>query len=1329
MGRKPISRLSPKQLGRLFATVTDEADSAFDGSDEKSIKQAEPRGQNAAPDKTSGPAEPTRSEAPLLEQPGTWIGRYKLLSVLGEGGMGVIYLAEQQRPIKRQVALKVVKPGMDSKRVIARFEAEQQALALLDHANIAHVYDAGTTETGRPYFVMEYVKGIPITKHCDRQKSEIEDRLGLFLHVCEAVQHAHQKGIIHRDIKPSNILVSIKDNQAVPKIIDFGIAKALTQPLTERTLYTEQGQFIGTPEYMSPEQVEMTAQGVDTRTDIYSLGVVLYQLLAGVLPFDAEMLREGGAEHIRRVICEQDPKTPSTRLRTVSGEESTKLAQLRRIDVRTHRQKLHGDLDWITLKAMEKDPNRRYVTAHALAEDIQRHLNDEPVTARSPTTAYRLRKFVRRNRTRVIATAVAVILLCCIAALTVTYSRASRQARAATALRDQDTLQTAQEAFSERRFTEALELIAPIGTSKHVGAQARLLQANILVEGGHPQEAEKMLSALVHDEPEVAGPAHALLARIYWESSDSETGSLEQAAYHRKEAERLLPETADAFYLGALTALTVKETMQMLETALTLDPRHYQSRRLHAHTLWASQRYPEMEADALALIVSRPKDSLGYFLSATARFEQKKYEPALQDIERALQLTPEETARRSELLDLCCRIRLALGQYQRVVSDADSCLRQFPDKTIFSFHKFCAQVALGQYDQAGATFHRVAEGNDQAKQEIINWSMKYVFDSLAVGRSWHMPGQRPEGAPFVHMHEAEADYTKYTAKGRRLISKGFAADWSPDGTKLAYASGAIGASGVALYDLRTEQSELLIVPGKDPRWSPNGQYIAFVRDRQILDMAALASIGHLRFADSRSKEEVWVMRSDGTEARRLALGGWPSWSPDGKYVFYHSRVRTTLYKIAVHERIASSQRLRETASEWTWPSVSTDGRHVAWVYGDSRLCISNIEGQASRPVQTCDFPDLRFFGGQWAPSGRWFSLTGYDPEERGGLWIYDMNQRHAKKVLSGLEGSTRWSADEKSLVFSFQPPILEIWTAEVESLGPGKTFAEHDQEMAAYYTRMIQAYPEQAQYYLSRAGCYTRLNELDKAMADVERADGISGQPEKNARWLAELKAAHKAGTAVPHGPFVGRMSYDSTTDTYVLVGSGFDIWDVFDEFHFAHARLEGDGSITARIDSVEHVHEWTKAGVMIRNTLDPASEHGIILITPTGRVFFGWRDREMGVTRGTGTDRNSITLPHWVRLTRRGNRFTAQHSSDGVQWEAVVDPEDPNKPTSIEIPMNETVHIGLAINSHNTSRTAEARISNVRLTGSVSPTGPFVHSKDICLEIPALLDNADGSK
>ncbi|MFC1635810.1 serine/threonine protein kinase, partial [Planctomycetota bacterium] len=318
---------------------------------------------------------PTASVDELMERPGARIGRYKLLRVLGEGGMGVVYLAQQDKPVRRQVALKVIKPGMDSKRVMARFEAEEQALALMEHPHVARVYDAGLTGSGRPYFVMEYVKGIPITEHCDEHKLTVEERLRLFLHVCEAVQHAHQKGIIHRDLKPSNILVSIEGNEAVPRIIDFGVARAVSQQLTEKTLYTEQGQLIGTPEYMSPEQADLNNQDIDTRTDIYALGVVLYRLLAGVPPFDPQTLQAAGLEHMRKVICEEEPKTPSTRLSKTSVNESAESARRRSTSIRALQRRLHGDLDWITLKAMEKNRTRRYGSAGELAADIQRHLD------------------------------------------------------------------------------------------------------------------------------------------------------------------------------------------------------------------------------------------------------------------------------------------------------------------------------------------------------------------------------------------------------------------------------------------------------------------------------------------------------------------------------------------------------------------------------------------------------------------------------------------------------------------------------------------------------------------------------------------------------------------------------------------------------------------------------------------------------------------------------------------------------------------------------------------------------------------------------------------
>jgi tetratricopeptide (TPR) repeat protein len=344
---------------------------------------------------------------PLTEGPGAVIGRYKLLQPIGEGGFGVVFMAEQTEPIRRKVALKIIKLGMDTKQVIARFEAERQALALMDHPHIARVLDAGATETGRPYFVMELVKGIPITEYCDRNNLATRERLELFMHVCHAVQHAHQKGIIHRDLKPRNVLVTLHDGRPVPKVIDFGIAKATQQPLTEKTMFTEFGQFVGTPVYMSPEQAELSGLDVDTRSDIYSLGVLLYELLTGKTPFDAARLRSAAFNEMQRIIREEEPPRPSTRLSTL-GDELTSVATRRGIEPKKLRTLIQGDLDWIVMKALEKDRTRRYETANEFAKDVERHLHQEPVLAGPPGAGYKLRKFVKRNRASVAAGSVAV---------------------------------------------------------------------------------------------------------------------------------------------------------------------------------------------------------------------------------------------------------------------------------------------------------------------------------------------------------------------------------------------------------------------------------------------------------------------------------------------------------------------------------------------------------------------------------------------------------------------------------------------------------------------------------------------------------------------------------------------------------------------------------------------------------------------------------------------------------------------------------------------------------------------------------------------------------
>ncbi len=356
-----------------------------------------------------GPAAMTVAR-PGIEEPGTAIGPYKLLEAIGEGGMGVVYMAEQCVPVRRRIALKLIKPGMDSKQVVARFEAERQALAMMDHPNIARVLDCGTAPSGRPYFVMELVRGLPVTDYCDQHQLSIRERLELFTLVCRAVQHAHQKGIIHRDIKPSNVLVTDIDGVATPKVIDFGVAKATGGSLTDKTLFTGFRQFVGTPLYTSPEQAELSGADVDTRSDIYSLGVLLYELLTGTTPFDSETLRKAAFDEMRRIIREEEPPRPSTRLSTL-GDQLTTVSARRKADPKRLGSSVKGELDWVVMKALEKDRRRRYETASDFAADVMRYLIDRPVEAFPPSVWYRFTKFARRNRAALATGAVLFLAL------------------------------------------------------------------------------------------------------------------------------------------------------------------------------------------------------------------------------------------------------------------------------------------------------------------------------------------------------------------------------------------------------------------------------------------------------------------------------------------------------------------------------------------------------------------------------------------------------------------------------------------------------------------------------------------------------------------------------------------------------------------------------------------------------------------------------------------------------------------------------------------------------------------------------------------------------
>jgi eukaryotic-like serine/threonine-protein kinase len=528
----------------------------------------------------SGDAGGTLSTGGSGGAPAGQIGPYRMLQLLGEGGMGEVWLAEQKTPIHRTVALKLIKAGMDTKTVIARFESERQALALMDHPGIARVFDAGSTPEGRPYFVMEYVPGLPITEYCDKHRLTVNERLELFMQVCDGVQHAHQKAIIHRDLKPSNVLVVEQGGKAVPKIIDFGLAKATAQRLTDKTMFTELGVMMGTPEYMSPEQADQREQNIDTRTDVYSLGVILYQLLVGVLPFEPKALRVAGLEAILRVIREEDPAKPSIRIRSM-GPASSLSAENRREDPRKFARRIQGELDWITMKALEKDRTRRYGSAAELSADINRHLGNEPVAAHPPSAGYRAGKFIRRHQLAVgFVASVAVLLVAFAAMMAVQAIRVSRERDRANRITDfmegmfkvSDPSEARGNSITAREILDKASKEIDTGLANDPETQAQLMHVmgGVYQSLGLYSRAQPLLERAVDIDRRVLGPKNPETLR-----SMSDMAWLLNREGNFTEAEKLQRETLEVQrqVLGGEHPDTLKSVRHL--GAILEDEGHY----------------------------------------------------------------------------------------------------------------------------------------------------------------------------------------------------------------------------------------------------------------------------------------------------------------------------------------------------------------------------------------------------------------------------------------------------------------------------------------------------------------------------------------------------------------------------------------------------------------------------------------------------------------------------------------------------------------------------------------------------------------------------------
>jgi len=955
---------------------------------------------------------------------------------------------------------------------------------MMNHPNIAKVLDAGATETGRPYFVMELVKGASITDFCDANSLSTHERLKLFVQVCQAVQHAHQKGIIHRDIKPTNVMVTLHDGVPVPKVIDFGIAKAINRQLTEKTLFTRYAQIIGTPAYMSPEQAEMSGLDIDIRTDVYSLGTLIYELLTGSPPFTSEYLLSKSYEEMQRIIREEEPTRPSTKISTL-GQALIEVAKYRNISPEALHKLIRNDLDWIVMKTLEKDRDRRYDSVGEFAADIRRYLSNEPVLAGPPNTLYRIKKFIKRHRVFVTAsTAIVASILIGLFISTSLYLRMRQALNTVVQLENKveidSRLSTAQRLYAEGRYQAALNEIEATVDAQNPEPEAQLLKARLLVELGQKNEAETQLQPLTKSEPEIAGAAYGLLARIYMGVDDAKVNEYEALAASN------LPETADAYFLRAMTAPNPEKALQWLDRAIALDPSHYPSRKARVLTYYSLAEDDKMVEDVEALIALRPADSLGYAIRAILRRESGRFEEAVADHTRTIELCESEQ-------DLCelyhqrYKTYTIMGHHASALADARHCAELNPKKRVHRFNIFTLLLEMKDFEEAKKKYRSFEQTSHEWDYRFDQSTASYVFDTLSKGRTIEIPPEMAQQAPFAHIRRVAQCYHAFADQATLIqLQRQCFLLWgmSPDGKELLF--GWIGSYGgmtktmqdgapsivprkVALKIINIEsgqERQIASAYRNCAAWSPDGKYIAF-RD---------------------PNQNVCIVSSKGGQSRKVASGAWPQWSKDSRRLYFKMHEDVCFINISDPDPIPEKL--------ITCPGLFVINEDANWIAYERSIGISIVDLSSEALLHQIRSPwPMSLWRLSLSPNGRELCFRAWWTPANIGPLVLDTQDMQLYRVFDYPVDNLFRSQDGSKLVVGTRP---KTWMMEVDPNIPicqafGQRIAGNDliSEQIERKSRAIAADPLYPENYLERGLAYMSSGRRQKAESDLRQFDRL----------------------------------------------------------------------------------------------------------------------------------------------------------------------------------------------------------------------------------------------